>query len=170
MENVKSLITDIKDNLNQRSASQKDEVRVMKAMLNDPEYKVGIYDKNGHQGDMCPYEESRKLFASVIASCTKISNNEAQTLANSYEVTNNNAASMIAISKDFVNTYLQTDRKMPLGGRENMNASLMIKHVPEKEKGIPSQNKGEDRKLTKVPAHNGVKAVCPCPSWLKKKK
>ena len=44
MENVKEVIDDIKNNLTQRSSSRKDEVSVMKAMLNDPEYTVDVYD------------------------------------------------------------------------------------------------------------------------------
>ena len=38
--NVKELIKDIHDNLKQKSASRRDEVTVMRAMLNDKSYKV----------------------------------------------------------------------------------------------------------------------------------
>ena len=51
MERCKDVISEIKEGLSQRSSSQKDEVRVMRAMLNDPTYSVGIYDKGGKVGD-----------------------------------------------------------------------------------------------------------------------
>ena len=45
MANVNELLKDIKDNLKQRNSSQKDEIAVMQAMLNDNGYKVDVYDK-----------------------------------------------------------------------------------------------------------------------------
>ena len=49
MEEVKvvDLIKEIKDGITQRTSSNKDEVRVMKAMLNDRTYEVGVYNKTG---------------------------------------------------------------------------------------------------------------------------
>ena len=167
MEDVKSVISDIKDNLHQKSASQKDEIRVMKAMLNDKSYEVGMYDKHGLIGNYSPYKESRKMISNIISSTTKISSAEADALADSYEVTTNDAKTMIGISKEFINTYLDTDRKLPLGGRRMMNVSLSMKRIEEKMKGVPSQMSNSERKTTTVPAHNVIKATSPCPSWLK---
>ena len=64
-------------------------------------------------------------------------------------------------------TYLDTDRKLPLGGRRMMNVSLSMKRIEEKMKGVPSQMSNSERKTTTVPAHNAIKATSPCPSWLK---
>lgn len=170
MENVMPLISEIKDNLNQRSASRKDEVSVMKAMLNDPTYQVGIYDKTGKTGDYSPYADSRKMLASVISATTKISAQEAQELANTHELTKNDATTFVNVSKEFINTYAQTGRKLPLGGRKTMSVFLELKHVEEREKVVPSALKGgasAEKKMTTVPAHDALKAKCPCPEWIK---
>lgn len=167
MENVRAVSSEIKDNLQQRSSSRKDETTIMKAMLNDPTYQVGIYDKTGHIGDYCPYADSRKMFANVIATTTKISAQEAQELSNNYEVTKSDANTMVNISKEFIGTYLQTGRKMQLGGRKTSNVSLMLKHVDEKEKVVPKKNQDDEQMTTHVPAHDAIRAMCPCPSWLK---
>ena len=165
MENVRILTSQIKDGLVQKSASKKDEISVMKAMLNDPNYIVGIYDKSGKIGDYCPYADCRKMFSSVISSTTKIPTKEADQLAEKYEVTKNDATTMINISKEFINTYLQTGRKMPLGGRKSTNTSLILRHVDEKKKTIPSKN--SDKIHVVIPAHDSVKSESPCPVWLK---
>ena len=167
MENLHQVVSEIRDNLKQKSSSQKDEIKVMKAMLNDPNYSVGMYDKSGKIGDYCPYEDSRKMMANVIASTTKINSQEAIGLANNYEVTKSDATTMINISKEFTNTYLQTGRKLPLGGRERIDAKLCIKHVDEKEKGVPNKSNTNKRENVIIPAHDAIKASCPCPSWLK---
>ena len=44
MENVRNLVNEIRTGLTQKSSSQKDEVRVMKAMLNDRDYVVDVYN------------------------------------------------------------------------------------------------------------------------------
>ena len=46
-ESVKDLVKEIKTGLSQTSSSRKDEIRVMKAMLNDPSYEVDEYGKDG---------------------------------------------------------------------------------------------------------------------------
>lgn len=166
MENVQQIMSEIKDTLKQVSASQKDEVRVMRGMLNDPNYSVGIYEKSGKVGEYSPYEDSRKLVANIVSGTTGIGSQEAASLANSYEFTKNDSSIMIGISKEFVNTYLQTGRKLPLGGREYNKVDLCLKKVPEKEKAVPSKV-AEERKTTIVPAHEAIRAICPCPSWLK---
>lgn len=167
MENVRALVGEIKDNLVQKSASRKDEVSVAKAMLNDPTYQVGIYNKDGKVGDYCPYADSRKMFANIISATTKISTQEAQDLSNAYEVTKADATSMVNLSKEFANTYLQTGRKLPLGGRKTTNVSLIMKHVEEKEKIIPSKVEGGEVRKTTVPSHDTIKSSSPCPDWLK---
>ena len=44
---VLNLIKEINDTRTQTSASAKDEVRVMRAMLNDPTFKVDVYGRSG---------------------------------------------------------------------------------------------------------------------------
>ena len=47
MENAREVIAAVRDSVSQHSASRKDEITVMKAIINDPEYSVDVYDKDG---------------------------------------------------------------------------------------------------------------------------
>ena len=97
MENVQHLINEIKTNLTQKSSSRKDEVRVMKAMLNDTTYKVGVYDKSGKCGEYCPAESAKQIVSSVLQHSAGISNTEADALAKGYEFSAQDAENMVGI-------------------------------------------------------------------------
>ena len=174
MENLKELINEIRTNLSQTSSSSKDEVRVMKAMLNDREYTVDVYGKDGVEDTYCPATDARQMMANIVSSAAKIPQPEAEKLMEGYEFKKADATTMIGISKEFVNTFLQTGRKLPLGGREKSNVSFSIKEVeaatrsyPKKvgvnADGTPRYEKAE----TQVGAHQSVKVHAPCPSWVK---
>jgi len=173
MDKVSMLVKEIREGLSQTSSSQKDEVRVMRTMLNDRDYKVDVYGKDGVSGQYCPAEDARIIAASIISSAAKIPAAEAAKLAENYEFSKNEATLMIDVSKEFVNTFLQTGRKFPLGGREKSNVSLAIKDVesttrtyPKKvgvnNDGTPRFGKGE----VQVNAHQSVRVFAPCPPWV----
>lgn len=167
--NQLKIVEEIKSNLKQRSASQKDEVAVMQGMLNDKDYAVGVYSKEGKIGEYSPYEDSRKMVSSILTETTGISGKEAGSLAGEFEFTKSEATTMVNISKEYVNTYLQTGRKLPLGGRENSDIALMAKDIKEAEKKFPGSigNKDGEMKTAVIPAHGSIKVIAPCPSWLK---
>lgn len=173
---VEKMVKDIRDNLSQVSSSHKDEVSVMQAMLNDTSYKVGVYKKDGLDHTYCPAEEAREMVGRIIASTTKVGAEEAKALGNNYQFTKSDASTMIGISKEFVNTYIQTGRKLPLGGRETSDVSLEYKTVEAKTSGFPKKM-GVDAggkpiykiEATEIPAHDGIKASSPCPSWVTNK-
>ena len=142
-ERVTDLVKDIRTNLKQRSASQKDEVKVMKAMLNDKDFRVGEYTREGKVGEYSPYEDSRKMVSTILSSAAKIPSAEAKEIANKYEFGKSEATTMINLSKEFVNTYVHTGRKLPLGGREDMNVAVQLKEVPELVKMAPIFNMGD---------------------------
>lgn len=171
MSIVTELLKDIEVNLSQRSASAKDETRVMQAMLNDPDYKVGEYTKAGKVGEYCPRESAQAVVKSIIQNGAKVSSAEANSIAQGYQFSKSEAENMCDISKEFINTYVQCGRKLPLGGRENMNVSLAIKRVPAQDKKLP--NKGisgaTNKDIIKIPAHNTIKSQGGCPKWLRKK-
>lgn len=174
MENLKEIIADIKGSLSQTSASRKDEVTVMKAMLNDTTFSVGVYGKEGLVDNYCPAEDARSMVAGILKGAAHVSNQEAIQLAGNYEFTNSDATSMVRISKEFVNTYLETGRKLPLGGREKSDVSLAKKEVPESTKIYPMkigvEADGSDKWGTgkkNVPAHESVKVYSSCPDWCK---
>ena len=66
-ETVNSCIEDIKKNLTQKGSSKKDEARVMKAMLSDTSYRVGVYGKDGLESEYCPAEDYKNMCAEIIA-------------------------------------------------------------------------------------------------------
>mgnify|MGYP000015476135 CR=1 FL=1 len=174
MSKTSQLLTEIKEGLNQVSSSQKDEMRVMQSMLNDREYVVGIYGKEGKKEDYSPANEFRGMLSNVIASTTKIKKEEAVQLADRYDITKADAGVMVGISKEFINTYLGCGRKLPLGGREKSNYELSIKENKECVKKYPKQvgtdasgKKVYESTPKKVPAHNSIKAHGGCPSWVK---
>lgn len=174
MEKLNDLINDIKTNLSQTSASQKDEVRVMKAMLNDRDFKVDVYGKNGVEGTYCPAEDARNMCSSIIASTTKINSEEADSLMDKYDFKKSDAATFIGVGKEFVNTFVQTGRKLPLGGREMSNVSLSLKKVEEttrtypKKIGIDNDGSGcYENVPTTIKAHESIRVHAPCPTWVK---
>ena len=171
---VKNLITEIKDNLSQVSSSNKDEVRVMQAMLNDKEYEVGVFTNSGYKESYNPAKDFRGMVAGIVSNTTKISKDEAATLVDSHEVTKAEASTMVNVSKEFVNTYLSTGRKLPFGGREKSNIALSGRDVEETIKTYPKKvgvnEDGTGRYETgerKVPAHMSAKVYGSCPDWVK---
>lgn len=151
---VKSVLKDIKGGSETSVASKKNEVAVMQAMLNDPTYKVGLYDNSGQKtGTYSPYESSRVVVQSVLTNGAKMSSAEAEKIATNYQFGKKESQEMVDLSKQFTMTYLETGRYLPLGGRETMNVKLKLKEVPEKEYRNPRDN---GQKIV-VPAHSSIK-------------
>lgn len=168
---VEQTIQNIKEGLSQRGASSKDENIVMRAMLNDPNFKADIYGKDGVIGQICPHDEATKFTASVVSKTASIPQAEAELLAEKHKYTKSEAQCLVNISKEFTYGYLQTDRKLPLGGREDSNISLLLKEVPETVNTYPKKDENGNYtvpgKVT-TPAHKSIKVSSPCPVWLKK--
>ena len=182
MQKVKDLINEIKQerentkNSNHyNTRSIRDEVSVMKAILNDKEYEVSIYNNNGLVGTYNPSKSIRNMMGNIIAETTGISKIESEMLMDNYEFSNSNAKDMINFSKEFINTYLKTGRKLPLGFREKSNISLVQKIIPEKTVYSPEEI-GEDKdgnkifknsKETKLKEYESIKVYNPYPLWMK---
>lgn len=174
METVKDLIQEISGGLSQKSASRKDEVRVMGAMLSDPTYQVAVYGKNGPESTYCPCEDFRSMCSSIISSVAKVGGPEATAMMEGYQVKKSEAGSMVNISKEFINTYLPTGRKINLGGRVDSDISLKQKLVPATTRTYPQKiGVNEDgtpryaKNPTTIPAHKSIRVHAPCPSWVK---
>ena len=166
---VTELIQGIKESVKQKSASSKDEIAVMQGMLNDAEYLVDVYNASGVVGQYCPREDATKMIGSVIASATKVSKDEAAALADAHQFNKAEAASMVGISKEFINTYAQTGRKINLGGRATSNVSLIPKDVEAGVCRYPSKQ-ADGTTITaekQVPAYSTIKVKGSCPAWVK---
>lgn len=166
MSELLNLTKEIQEGLTQRSSSQRDEQRFMKTMLNDREYIADQYSKGEVVGQLCPAQEARQMVASAISATTKINSAEAQGLADNYEFKNAEATNMINVSKCFVNGYLETGRKLPLGG--SMDVSLSQKHVDATERSYPKcigvnddGSKIYGNGFASVPAHDTIKVHTP---------
>jgi len=166
---AKKIINEVTGAVSQRSASKKDEVTVMRAIINDPEYSVDVYDKTGKCGNYQPGADFRKMVSNVVSNTTKIPYKEAKALVDNYEFTKSDATTMVGVSKEFINTYLQTGRKLPLGGREKSDVELMWKTINQRTTEVPVKTASGQNNLT-IPEHQGIRALNHCPSWIREKK
>lgn len=171
---VEKLVTEIRENLSQCSSSRKDEVRVMQMMLSDPTYEVQVWGKDGPIDTYNPCKDFRGMCASIISTAAKVSGTEASGMMEEYQVKKGEAGSMVNISKEFMNTFLQTGRKLPLGARETSDISMSAKHVPARVRPCPHKvGINEDgsnmyaRSPATVPAHDSIRVYSPCPPWVK---
>lgn len=171
---VKELIEEISGSLSQVSSSRKDEVRIMQSMLSDPSYEVNVYGKDGIESVYNPAVDFRSMCASIISNAAKVPMAEANQLVEGYAVRKSEAASMVNLSKEFVNTYMQTGRKLPLGPREKSDVSLSLKKVETSTRLYPQKigvnDDGTDKYSkapTSIPAHESIRVHAPCPSWVK---
>jgi hypothetical protein len=179
---VEELIKEINEKRNSEdkktydTKSQKDELLIMRAMMNDREYKVDVYRGQGISYSFNPSEVIRSTMSSVLTNTTGISSQEADRLIDKYEFKPNEAKGMIEFSKEFINTYLKTGRKLPLGGRDKSNVSIIKKTIPGgnikypviigKDKDGNPIYKSKDIYLNE---YETVKVFGPCPLWIKEK-
>ena len=164
---VKDMVSTIKKDLRQASASSKDEVNVMMAMINDKSFKVDELSSTGEVASTyCPAEVAEELAANIIKGATKVTTAEAEELAKNHQFTKKEASAMVTIAKEWTNTYLDTGRKIKFGNREGKSLVLSQKDkeasvctFPKKvgidADGTPRYQLAE----TTIPAYKEVKAV-----------
>lgn len=167
MENAKQTISNIASNLSQRSASRKDEITVMRAIINDPSYTVADFKKDGTIEAYYPGQSFRKTVSNIVADITHMPKKEATELVDNYEFSRADAESLVDLSKEFVQSYLQTGRKLPLGGRITSNIELMWKKISERSAVIPNKDPNKRESVT-IPAHEGIRVINQCPDWVRK--
>lgn len=176
-QTVASTIEEIRGNVKQCSASIRDEVTVMQALMNDRDYGVEVYNKNGSVETYYPGQEFRGMVSDIISGTTKINQAESSALVDKFEFKRAQARVMVDMSKQFIHSYLETGRKLKLGGREDSNVSLMKKtfepgsrRYPAKVGTDPSGHSVMGVKEIWVDRYSGIKASSPCPEWVKAKK
>lgn len=163
MERFVDILTEVKSGVTKKTANKKDEITIAKAMLNDTEFEVGVYDNTGKVDVYNPAKDFRGMLTNVVSSTTKISSKEAAELVADYMITNADAETMVNVSKEFVNSYLHTGRKLNLGKRENMSASLILEHKQSCTRRVPNTDG-----TVVTPEYDKVKCSSPCPKWNKK--
>lgn len=140
--NVVKLMEEIREiTKHQKAVSKADEVRVMTAMLNDPEFTITVYDKNkGAVGSRCPREEAVKFLSNTASSITGIDQDSAYELASNYEFTKKDASFLIENGRDFTRTYLSTGRKFNIVQSEDAEAAIFYRPIASKEKITPNSD------------------------------
>ena len=162
MEKFQEVFNDVKNGVKQKSSSKKDEIIIMKALMNDTEYSTKIYGTKDGVDIHFPSQELRKVVANAVSDITKIPNKEATELVKNYEFTKSDAQTMVNFSKEFVYQYLQTGRKLPIGGRLDSDVELIWKNIAARKANIPNN----ENKIITVPSHGGIRAINKTPNWI----
>jgi hypothetical protein len=169
---VQETIDKIKSDKNiYTTSSQKDEVSVMRAMLNDDTYHIDLYNNKGCDRLYNMALETKDMISKVVSSQCNISLDQAKRMVNGYEFDNEDAKTMISASKNFVTTYLKTGRKLAFDATRDTEIALSQKHVPEHTVFHPVKINHSDGssetviRETKVGAYEQVKAYSKCPTW-----
>lgn len=152
-EPLEEIIKDIKQNLTQRSINKIDETRVMRAMLNDPDFSISVYDKGtGYVGQRYPRKEAVKFVKNVISNATGLSRKDSEHLAENYEFSKGDANFMLTNMRDFLQVYTDTGRKINIMQTEQTEASLYTKPIAAITKKIPDkENSGASKNITTNP-------------------
>jgi hypothetical protein len=161
MEKFQEVFDEVKAGVKQKSSSKKDEVTIMKALMNDSDYSTKIYGTKDGVDTHYPSQELRKVVANAVSEITKIPAKEATELVKNYEFTKSDAQTMVNFSKEFVYSYLQTGRKLPLGGRVESDVELIWKNIGARNANIPNSS----GKSVIIPEHGGIRAINKIPSW-----
>lgn len=160
MTEMEKLVKDIKKfTSNQNAINKADEVRVMKCMLNDPEYTVGVYEKKaGYVGERSPRKEAVNFVKNIIMGATGLDSNDSLHLAENYEFQKRDAVFLLDNMRDFTQTYMSTGRKMNIMQTSKTEADIFITDKPSMEKIVPDKNNpGQTKKTITSPY---VKLVC----------
>ena len=163
-----SLIKEIKQSAKQISINKIDEVKVMKAMLNDKDFKISIYDKSeGLIGEKCPAEEARQFLSSVIQGSTGLDAKDSKHLAENYEFSKKDAVFMVNNAKDFMEVYMQTGRKINIIQNSTGEASIFAKSIPAATKRIPAKQGSPETKEIFIPSYTKIISISKVPKYTK---
>lgn len=150
---LEQMLSDIRKCTSQRSINKADEVNVMRAMLNDQEFSIGVYDKSmGYIGQRSPHEEATKFVKNILTGTTGLDNKDAQHLAENYEFTKRDANFLLTNMRDYIATYTSTGRKINILQTGTAEAAVYIKDIDSREKYIPDKdNPGKTKKIETTP-------------------
>lgn len=163
---LEQLVSEIKKNTTQISVNKVDEVRVMKCMLNDKNFSLGVYDRNiGYIGQKCPHDDAVKFVKGIVAGATGLDNKDSQVLADKYEFTNKDANFLLSNMRDFLQVYTDTGRKINIMQCADSEASLYIRPVDSVKKQVPDKdNPGFTKEVITSP-YTKLVSVSKCPKY-----
>lgn len=162
---LEQLISDIKKSTTQLSSSKIDEVNVMKSMLNDKNFKIGIYDKNdGYVGEHCPADEATMFIKNIIQGATGLDSRDSLHLAQEYQFTKKDAAFMLSNMRDFIDIYTSSGRKINIIQNKTTEASIFVKEVSASTKKVPDKESGKSKQITTSPFTKLI-SISKCPKY-----
>lgn len=150
---LEEIVSEIKKTTNQIAINKVDEVRVMRSMLNDKEFTIGVYDKTlGYVGQRSPHNEAVKFVKGVISGATGLDQKDSQLLAENYEFTKKDANFLLDNMRDFLKVYTNTGRKINVMQSAETEACLYTKEVAVTTKRIPDkENPGQTKEVKTKP-------------------
>lgn len=164
-ESMAELMDQIKEvTKKQKSQNVSDELKVQKCMLNDPDFKVGVYDKKkGLIGERCPREEAINFISEVSSEITGLDKESSFNLAKNYEFSKKDAQFFLNMNRDFTTTYLKTGRKLGIIQSEDCEASLLYRPTASREKIVPGK---DGTKVTTVPGYTKLISKSKAPKYM----
>lgn len=150
---LENLVNEIKSNTSQIAINKIDEVRVMRCMLNDPDFSIGIYERNiGYVGQRCPHNEAVNFTKNIISGATGLDGKDSRHLAENYEFTKRDASFLLDNMRDFLKVYTGTGRKINIMQTENTEACLFTRKIKAGTKTVPDKdNPGTSKQITTSP-------------------
>ena len=167
---LEQLISDIKKQVKTRSINKVDEVLVMKSMLNDKNFTLGVYDKNqGYIGQRSPHQEAVGFVKNVIAGATGLDRKDSAVLADNYEFTKKDANFLLTNMRDFLSIYTGTGRKINVIQNANTEACIFTREVKPTQKKIPEKdNPGTFKNIT-TSSYIKLASSSKCPKYKENK-
>ena len=164
-ESMTELMDQIKEiTKKQKSQNVNDEIKIQKCMLNDPDFKVGVFDKKkGLIGERCPREEAVNFISRVASEITGLDENSTKKLADNYEFSKKDAQVFLNMNRDFTTTYLKTGRKLGVIQSEDCEASLLYRPTASREKIVPGK---DGTKITTVPGYTKLISKSKAPKYM----
>lgn len=160
-----NLIKSIKESTKQLGANRIDEVSVMTCMLNDKDFRVGIYDKSdGYIGSRCPANEATMFVKNIIQNATGLDSKDSLHLAESYNFTKKDATFLLSNMRDFMDTYMRTGRKFNILQNEFSEAAIYTKEVASVTKKVPDKDNGTSKEI-KTSAFTKLVALSKSPKY-----
>ena len=163
---LESIISDIKKNTRQIAINKVDEVRVMRSMLNDPEFSIGVYDKaQGYIGQKSPHDNAVKFVKNIVQGATGLDSKDSMHLASNYEFTNRDANFLLENMRDFLYVYTGTGRKINIIQSADTEASIFIREVKSTDKQIPDKDHPGKTKTVKTSPYTKLISSSKCPRY-----
>ena len=150
---LENLISEIKQSSSQIAINKVDEVRVMRCMLNDKDFTIGVYEKNvGYVGQKSPHDEAVNFVKNIIAGATGLDSKDSRHLAENYEFTKRDANFLLSNMRDFIEVYTSTGRKMNIMQTAATEACIFTRDMSSGHKMVPDKdNPGQSKQIVTSP-------------------